>query len=60
MRTRDRKGAARRKIVAERMRAFHDALLEEASTGLPNLRQESRAADSAAVYVAVCCPLALT
>ena len=40
MRTRDRKGAARRKIVAERMRAFHNALLAQASAILPDFQKK--------------------
>ena len=40
MSTRDRKGAARRKIVAERMRAFHNALLEQASAILPDFQKK--------------------
>ena len=39
MKPRDRKGAARRKIVAERTRAFFCAVTEQAPTDLPGLRE---------------------
>lgn len=40
MKPRDRRGAARRKTVAERTRAFLDAVQEQASTDLPELQQK--------------------
>jgi hypothetical protein len=40
MRNRHRKGAARRKIVAERMHAFYNALLEQASAVLPDFQKK--------------------
>jgi len=37
MKPRDKRGMTRRKIVAERLRAFHDSTQEQA--GLPELQQ---------------------